>query len=489
MKTLLPLRSSGSSYEWAVGVQRVLADLSRGPAASRVKSGENLFDCILEMRHETGMQDYAMPENASRGLDLFFGKLLPQNLAREFFHTTLPSMAKLALDLPNLLDEHVNKGQLYGFGVEHRLRVLSSQEPGIVMLSQEFIACLLTCSFLCLYPSQDRDKYNLPGINLNKFYALVFKNHDRASQQHKMLCLLHYFERVCQGMPHGMVSYERKVLLPWQTSDILRFWSTSRVPLCKFQVSATGDISNHIGGEALEVDFANKYLGGGALRAGCVQEEIRFMTNPELIAGMLFLPMMEDNESIEIFGAECYSKYEGYGKSFTFVGDHQDERPRDQWGRRMTRIVAIDALARPGAQQYKSVLILREVNKAFCGFLDRHGGEDVGVATGNWGCGAFGGDLELKSLIQWLAASQAGRAYVKYYTFADPRAQRLEEIVEWMSRESWTVGDLWNILLDYGSKREAGVIDCGLFEWLRPVTGLRALFSQLTSIFSRRSSV
>lgn len=30
----------------------------------------------------------------------------------------------------------------------------------------------------------------------------------------------------------------------------------------------------------------------------------------------------------------------------------------------------------------------------------------VGISTGNWGCGAFGGDPEIKSMIQWLAASQ-----------------------------------------------------------------------------------
>lgn len=31
---------------------------------------------------------------------------------------------------------------------------------------------------------------------------------------------------------------------------------------------------------------------------------------------------------------------------------------------------------------------------------------NIGVATGNWGCGAFGGDPEVKTIIQWLAASQ-----------------------------------------------------------------------------------
>ena len=32
--------------------------------------------------------------------------------------------------------------------------------------------------------------------------------------------------------------------------------------------------------------------------------------------------------------------------------------------------------------------------------------DEIGIVTGNWGCGAFGGDPELKAIIQWLAASQ-----------------------------------------------------------------------------------
>lgn len=32
--------------------------------------------------------------------------------------------------------------------------------------------------------------------------------------------------------------------------------------------------------------------------------------------------------------------------------------------------------------------------------------DEVGIATGNWGCGAFGGDPEVKAIVQWLAASQ-----------------------------------------------------------------------------------
>jgi hypothetical protein len=42
-----------------------------------------------------------------------------------------------------------------------------------------------------------------------------------------------------------------------------------------------------------------------------VKEEIRFMINPELIVGMLFMVSMEDNEAIEIVGAERFSQYMG----------------------------------------------------------------------------------------------------------------------------------------------------------------------------------
>lgn len=42
----------------------------------------------------------------------------------------------------------------------------------------------------------------------------------------------------------------------------------------------------------------------------------------------------------------------------------------------------------------------RELNKAYLGFsCDTHG---KSIATGHWGCGAFGGNTELKALIQYV---------------------------------------------------------------------------------------
>lgn len=88
------------------------------------------------------------------------------------------------------------------------------------------------------------------------------------------------------------------------------------------------------------------------------------MINPELIAGMLFLPSMTDNEAIEIVGAERFSNYAGYASSFRYSGDNVDKRNLDSMGRRRTRIIAIDALYNPE----KNSLDL----SAFSGRLTRH---------------------------------------------------------------------------------------------------------------------
>jgi len=68
--------------------------------------------------------------------------------------------------------------------------------------------------------------------------------------------------------------------------------------------------------------------------------------------------------------------------------------------------------------QWKPRLIDRELNKAYVTFYEKDSSKLIPIATGNWGCGAFAGDKLLKSVIQWIAASQAGRDTV-YFTFGD----------------------------------------------------------------------
>lgn len=51
-----------------------------------------------------------------------------------------------------------------------------------------------------------------------------------------------------------------------------------------------------------KVDFANKFIGGGVLGGGCVQEEIRFMICPEMIVSRLFTEALSPREVLVITG-------------------------------------------------------------------------------------------------------------------------------------------------------------------------------------------
>ncbi|KAK1426422.1 hypothetical protein QVD17_15093 [Tagetes erecta] len=514
----LPVVLRSSSLFWPSQVVEALKALSKGPDHSQVHSGQVLFLAISDLRQSLTLSSDDLAFSTADGFSLYFDDLMSRAEANKWFGETLPAMADSLLRLPSMLEAHYKNADSIScvdsrYGLKTGLRLLKSQEAGVVLLSQELISALLACSFFCLFPDSPRGASDLQVINFDRLFASLYDNYNE-KQENKIKCIIHYFERICSSIPVGNVSFERKVLAVDQNHNYIphpkaESWSKSVVSLCLFEVCSSGLIEDH-SKEALEVDFANKYFGGGALSRGCVQEEIRFMINPELIAGMLFLPCMADNEAIEVVGAERFSQYTGYASSFRFCGDFLDKKDTDIMGRRKTRIIAIDALVNPGKRQYKHDFIVREINKAFCGFSDPckshqyqillkddHFSEaeldhdlkslesnsdnfleirpsaniedEVGIATGNWGCGAFGGDPELKAIIQWLAASQALRPFIVYYTFGLESLQKLDKVTKWITSHRWSVGDLWNMIVEYSSQRSKKETQVGFFNWLLPL--------------------
>ncbi len=74
---------------------------------------------------------------------------------------------------------------------------------------------------------------------------------------------------------------------------------------------------------------------------------------------------------------------------------------RDNWGRKWCHLVAIDAIYfRDRSAQYQMKYIDRELMKAYTGFYSRGKTPHCAfaIATGNWGCGAFNGDKQLKGI-------------------------------------------------------------------------------------------
>lgn len=267
---------------------------------------------------------------------------------------------------------------------------------------------------------------------------------------------MHYFRRVCpterdaSNVPTGAVTFVRRSGKPENQVQ----WNESAASLgaTPLHVDAEGTIEDE-GVGLLQVDFANKYLGGGVLGHGCVQEEIRFVICPELLVGKLFTESLRPYEALVMLGAERYSNYTGYAGSFEWSGNHDDRTPRDSSRRRQTAIVAIDALHFAQAtHQYRVDLMERELNKAHIGFVHWMATPPPGVATGNWGCGAFGGDPYLKSLLQLMVCAQLGRP-LAYYTFGNTQLRDdIHGMWTLFQSEGTSVQQLWRILKSYSEK-------------------------------------
>ena len=72
----------------------------------------------------------------------------------------------------------------------------------------------------------------------------------------------------------------------------------------------------------------------------------------------------------------------------------------------------------------------------------------VYILIRNWGCGAFGGYHDLKSIIQLLAAAEAGRD-VTYFTFSHPGlAPSLQEAHTHLKAKNITVGQIFKAVVE-----------------------------------------
>ncbi|XP_029662380.1 WD repeat and FYVE domain-containing protein 3 isoform X2 [Formica exsecta] len=378
-------------------------DMIQEALLRNILSSQQLENAILSYN-----QIYAQRWNFA-ALHHFFSEVLDPEETAVFFKTLMPKIIQLALQLPILLTGAIP--------------LLKRHTNSFISLSQLQVASLLANAFFCTFPrrnsSNPQSEYaTYPYINFNRLFAAYSeeKHNQCESVMEKIKCLLHYFRRVTAKAPEGVITIERRYI----PRENFPKWNIQNQKLPPLHITSKGTIENE-GAGLLQVDFANKYVGGGVLGLGCVQEEIRFVICPELMVTMLVTEELDDTEALIVSGIERYSKYEGYSNTFKWKGDFVDETPRDDSCRRMTSIVAIDALYfRQPLLQFKIDNITRELNKAYVGFV----GSDIyknnlsAIATGNWGCGAFRGNPKLKVLIQLMAAAVAGRSMV-YFTFGD----------------------------------------------------------------------
>lgn len=397
------------------------------------KTPQHLIQFIRQVRYRGDNENQSMFFSRDRDdHGALLEALTTYHQASQFISDTFPFIVQLA-DRIHSLNLPTN--------------ILVKQQVAQCELTQEQCASILANSFLCTWPRLSNARVSmddtLPGIN----YDLMFTERPNlGAKVAKLQMLFHYFERVKQQMPTGKFIMQRRVVSRdlAELNNRLLSEKSGLGALSKVQVMAQGSIGDELG--TLEADFANMVIGGGSMDYGCVQEEIKFSICPEMNVSRLYCEVMEDNEAIVLIGGEQFAKHKGYAFSLQYDGDYVDTR-KDESGNITVQTVAIDAIRFVGSMnQFESGMINRELLKAFAGFYEPSAeAPKTRISTGNWGCGAFNGDKQLKFVIQWIAASLCQRDLV-YYTFdKGPLASEIQHFID--SVNGVTVQEMYAALM------------------------------------------
>uniref|UniRef100_A0A6B2L3X2 poly(ADP-ribose) glycohydrolase n=2 Tax=Arcella intermedia TaxID=1963864 RepID=A0A6B2L3X2_9EUKA len=387
-----------------------------------------------------------------------------------FFTQTLPEMVRQALKLVEFKTI--------------KIPILQQNLTGSVTLTRQTVACLLIHAFFCTFEHREEGS-KLPVFNFITLFNALEEGYESA----KFMCIINYFTRITQDPPKGNITVLRQYT---HQNDIPKF-HLSRKDIIDVEILLEGAIEDS--SDNLQVDFANTFIGGGILCGGCVQEEIRFAISPELIISCLLCEEMNSYEAIYIVGAERFSDYLGYGSTLQFDKSCVDKtdyfdfyHDRKNLGSHLnTQIIAIDAIDYRTAgieSQYSLEYLRRDIRKAYIGFQfftkdDTPDALDITevhmpymctvdekpIATGHWGCGAFGGNKAVKAMIQIIAASEARKNLV-FYSFGDKVfTEKLRKCVRILKERKLKVSELYQMIIEFKDwKKNSKNVD--LFDYL-----------------------
>ena len=261
------------------------------------------------------------------------------------------------------------------------------------------------------------------------------------------------FDVACpEGARHqGEVTYTR-----WRAMPLPETWSPQRALEIQELREDVYDYAPALGGDAMEwhVNFADPHLFVAYSGSLFAQDEMQVAEHPVLGAlkealaargGSALTVERGEPTPILVAGAERRCRVHtdadtAAGRPFGLYGNafgaapveavHRATEPIDP--PTVTNLVAIAAPSY-GFGRYSEDEIAVVLRTAFTGFraaVLESGGRDVTIHTGFWGCGAFGGNRVLMTLLQLLAAGAAGADRLVFHSVnaagAAPYRQALE---------------------------------------------------------------
>ncbi|CAF1211352.1 unnamed protein product, partial [Didymodactylos carnosus] len=189
--------------------------------------------------------------------------------------------------------------------------------------------------------------------------------------QERLLCLLSYFHQSIEEQ-----SDERKVTIERYDANVtIPDWSTQNMVIHSSIVNVFTDRIENAQDAHAFVDFANNDIHIHCIVPSCTQEEILFNCCPEAFLSILVCETLMDNE-----------------------------------------VVVIRVMDACFEEQFSRDMIKQDLGKAYRAFSSQTGK----MITGNWGCGAFGGDFVHKFLQQVCVAIVLQGKVSLCYSYAIP---------------------------------------------------------------------
>eukprot|EP01094_Clydonella_sp_ATCC50884_P018912 TRINITY_DN3593_c0_g1_i2.p1 TRINITY_DN3593_c0_g1~~TRINITY_DN3593_c0_g1_i2.p1 ORF type:complete len:947 (+),score=199.82 TRINITY_DN3593_c0_g1_i2:176-3016(+) len=372
-------------------------------------------------------------------------------------------------------------------------------ETRTVAMTRWQVACLMCASMLGLYPADGDSVLRLFRCHEPHFSEL---------QSSVVSCWLNYFHQLATmpapsmserqaSLSRQLIAFTRNVVPP--PLRRLSHWLHSTAPLCP-ALASVAPIETHT--ESLQAIFSNPQPARHAFQPLVPpgQAEIMFLAAPEMVAVHFLRAHMADHEAIGIRGASRMSSYTGYGNTFRCTGIYRERVQEAGSALNSISRVAMNAFPFGPRDQYKKAAVLRDLLKTYAAFsmppVSAEGESDASdwthdagaanedaaaaptigcgcgeessramadvptrgaVATGKWGCGYFRGNPFLKSLLQWIAASEARCCSIDVVCTSPrdaPLRNRIDILFSLLQRAQATVGSLLTHILEYGEKAE-----------------------------------
>jgi poly(ADP-ribose) glycohydrolase len=229
-----------------------------------------------------------------------YRKSLTAEEQNSFINETIPNIIKLAL-----LMETVFGGPLLYL------------EKGInasISLTRYQVACLLANGFICSFPGRNNECV-VNGFHMGNFNFCKLFEQTSKSGMLKIRCIISYLTQCVIEFPQGIITMSRF----FSETPMNEWLNTSKPIMNNVGFECNTGIQDTFAGIAI-IDFANKFVGGGILGKGMVQEEILFTSYPELLVAKLLTEKLQDVEVLCFTGAHKFFEIVGIGESASLAG-------------------------------------------------------------------------------------------------------------------------------------------------------------------------